>query len=115
MWLLDHTLPHSIFRELSALGVACETAAHAGVDRLTNGALTQAAVDRGFTAIITRDKDFPLDAKKASERNPGLAVVVLLYDQSPPATLRTRFRAAWDKHGRIPTPSGVSTWPPAPF
>jgi hypothetical protein len=55
---------------------------------LENGALTRAAVHLGFDTIVTRDKTYEDDARTELAANLSFNVVVVLFNQSPPASLR---------------------------
>jgi hypothetical protein len=111
MWPLDHNLPHIFYAVLKDRKLECQSANYAGFDALTNGSLTSAAVSAGFTAILTRDVNFPVDAKEALDQYPDFCVVIVRFKQHPPATLRQRFENSLDTLGKIAPVAGVCYWP----
>ena len=111
MWLIDHNLPHTFYRVLKEKNISCQTTSFAKLGHLENGVLTRAAIDAGFTAIITRDKSFPTAAQDVLAKHPTIAVVIIRYNQSPRETLQFRFEEALAKYGMIKPAVGTSYWP----
>lgn len=78
--LLDACVPHRLLRGLSELDV--ETAHHAGLDQISDGALLD-AMDGIFDVLVTRDRNLTFQHKLAGR---SIAVIVLRsLDQSPAA------------------------------
>ena len=70
--LVDESLPRRFARELSELQAS--TVREEGWLGLRNGVLLRAAVDRGFTVLITADRSLEFQQNLAAL---GIAVVVL--------------------------------------
>ena len=111
MWLLDHNIPHQVRQVLEKLGIKAETAFHRGWDALENGALVKAAVDAGFTTILSRDKKFQEAAKTSLKNHPNLALVLVLIDQSDGKSYCLDFETAWKKKSIQPVPGKLLLWP----
>jgi predicted nuclease of predicted toxin-antitoxin system len=76
--LLDACVPHRLRQSLNEFDV--ETAHHAGLDQITDGALL-GAIDGTYDVLVTRDRNLTFQQKIAGR---SVAVVVLRsLDQSP--------------------------------
>jgi hypothetical protein len=77
VWLLDANLDIRIQAVLAEFGIDSRTAEAMAWKELSNGHLVQAAVEAGFTCLLTRDQLFAESASKALKRFPEFAVVLI--------------------------------------
>lgn len=111
MWLLDEGLPVSLHKCLKNLKVEVETVEFRGWKGLRNGKLVTVAAEAGFTCILTKDRLFAQDAKKALVANPKMAVVLVLLSQVPREKYVKNFELNWKKSKLVPAPGQVTEWP----
>lgn len=111
MWLLDHNIPHKIRDVLEMFGVKTETAYYRKWDSLENGELVKAAVTAGFTAILSRDRQFQEAAKATLAKYPNLALVLITIDQSDAQTYCRDFEDAWKQSPIKPVVGKLIKWP----
>jgi hypothetical protein len=65
MTLLGHNLPRQLIEVFkNSIGIALETAIHRHWETLENGDLVRAAVESGFTCVLTKDVRFRESAAK---------------------------------------------------
>ncbi len=111
MWLLDANMDVHLLGVLREWGIRCESAIHRGWQELTNGQLVLAAVEAGFTCILTHDKLFAESSSQTLPLAPGLAIVVVRLSQKPWRDYILQFRTAWELQPIAPTPGAVIHWP----
>ena len=111
VWLLDEGLPVPLFKCLEAFGVRVETVEFRKWKGLRNGKLVAVAFEAGFTCILTKDRLFAQDARKALTTHPRMAVVLILLPQTPREQYIKTFEAQWKKSKVVPTPGQVIEWP----
>lgn len=58
MWLLDANMDVHLVSVLNEFNSSCDTAGKRGWKSLSNGDLVKAAVDAGFSCLLTRDQLF---------------------------------------------------------
>ena len=81
--LLDECVPRKLKSSLP--GHECQTAREAGLARLSNGTLLDAAERLGFRALITLDRGFPY---QQNLRGRQIVIVILRARSSRVAALR---------------------------
>jgi len=81
MWLLDVNMPLRVAATLGKFGIEVYPAESRGWNGLTNGELVEAAVQAGFTAVLTRDRLFSESAARALRRFPQFSVVLIAIPQ----------------------------------
>lgn len=101
MWLLDVNVPKKLTGVLGEFGVPAQTAEARGWNGLTNGRLVEAAVEGGFSCLLTRDRLFSESAARALKRFPQLRGPEFL----------EQFRLAWDRGKVQPVPGRLLRWP----
>ena len=111
MWLLDEGLPRALFESLNNLGVKVETVDFRKWKGFRNGKLVTVATEAGFTCILTKDKLFAQDAKKALVANPKMGVVLVTLPQVPRKKYGENFAIAWKKGEIVPVSGQVIEWP----
>lgn len=111
VWLLDESLPTGLFKHLNSLGIQVETVAFRKWKGFRNGKLVEAAATSGFKGILTRDKLFAQDAKKALVMHSQIAVVFISLPQIPLEKYVRLFQEQWTKSKIIPISGQVSSWP----
>jgi len=114
MWLLDANMDVNLAPVLSAFGITCDTAANRGWKALSNGELVAAAVQAGFSCLLTRDRSFAVSAGKALRELPRFAVVFVNLPQRPWPKYRDDFVRAWSATPIIAQPGRIIEWPPHP-
>ncbi len=110
MWLVDENLPSKIFQILAKHGIRSQSVQFAGLLGSKNGVLTHKAASRGFTCILTQDKDFHIDAK-AALREVELAVVVVTLPQVPLREYLTLFEETIAREPIVPVKGKTIFWP----
>lgn len=75
MLLLDENLPLKIKDILEQNGYKCETVFTLGWSGLKNGQLVSKAIEKGYSAILTKDKLFAESAAKSLSKFPNFAVI----------------------------------------
>ena len=111
MWLLDANMDVHLLALFSEWRIPCESAIHKGWQGLSNGDLILAAVEAGFTCIVTNDKLFAESASRSLPLAPHLSIIVVRLPQSPWRDYIAHFRTVWDKTPMVPTPGAVTQWP----
>jgi len=111
MWLLDVNLPQRVVDALRESGIVADHAGLRGWDGLANGELVKAAVEAGFTAILTRDRQFGESASRALRRFPTFSVVLVTLPQLRGAAFLERFRDEWVRRPIQPVPGVLTVWP----
>lgn len=111
MWLLDEGLPVSLHKCLENLKVKVETVDFRGWKGLRNGKLVAVAAESGFTCILTKDRLFAQDAKKALATNPKMAIVLVLLPQVSREKYIKSFEMNWKKAKILPVAGQVIEWP----
>jgi hypothetical protein len=87
---------------------------HAGLrhwDGLTNGEPVTAAVGAGFTAILTRDRQFGESASRALRCFPAFSVVLVTLPQLRGPVFLERFHEEWTRQPVQPIPGSLAVWP----
>ena len=111
MWVLDANMDVHLIALLGELGISCEAATRRGWGGLNNGELLAAAVEDGFTCLLTRDRLLADSAGKVLEANPGFSIVVIHLPQRPWREYIRQFRSAWEKQPIFPIPGAITHWP----
>jgi hypothetical protein len=111
MWLLDANMDVHLVAVLADYQITCETAGNRGWKALSNGDLVQAAVDAGFSCLLTRDQLFGESASRALKRFPDFAVVVINVPQQPWPKYREQFIALWTECPIVPAAGRLIHWP----
>lgn len=111
MWLLDANMDVHLVALLHEFGVRCDTAANRGWKALSNGQLVTAAVEVGFTCLITRDRLFGQSAARALKLFPEFASAVVSVPQQRWDRYRHAFAASWAKHPITPIAGELIQWP----
>ena len=111
MWLLDANLDLALIPFLRSQGVNCEAAALLQWGGLTNGQLSSAAVEAGYTCLLTRDRRFAESAAGMMRGIAELAIVVVTLAQQPSSLYLDSFRAAWSESQIKPVAGEAITWP----
>jgi len=103
MWQLHVNVDVSLERLLKSKGILVETTISWCWRELTNGNLA-AAVNSGFTCLITRDMDFAKSAERALKDNDRFAAVVLTLPQARRKDWLENFEKSWLEYPIIPIP-----------
>ncbi len=111
MWLLDANMDVHLVSLLADLGISAESAIGRGWSALDNGDLVGAAVEQGFTCLLTQDRLFGKSAAKALKEGPNFSVVVVRLPQKPWRDYLKQFRAAWHQGPIVPNPGRLLYWP----
>jgi len=111
MWLLDANIPLQLVNLLEALGIEADSAIARGWNTLSNGLLVQAAVEAGFTALLTRDKLFGRSASRVLARYQQFCVVHVTLPQTRAALFLSAFRSAWENAPIVLTSGQLIDWP----
>jgi len=111
MWLLDANMDVHLLSLLHEFGIRCEAATRRGWGSLSNGELIAAAVEAGFTCVLTHDRTFAGSSSVMLKQNPGFSIVVIRLYQRPWRDYIEQFRVAWDKQPIVPVPGTVTHWP----
>lgn len=111
MWLLDANVDIRVCELLQTLGVSNHTAESRGWKHLSNGNLVSAAVEEGFTCLLTRDQLFRQSAARTLSRFPQFAIVVLQLGQCKRSQYLAQFREAWAIEPIEPRPGKSIGWP----
>ena len=111
MWLLDVNVPAKVVAFLSGRGIASAPTDRQGWADLKNSELVEAAVQRGFNCLLTRDKLFGKSAARSLKRHPGFAVVLLSLRQAKALEYLAAFEKHWEKNPIEPSPGKMIVWP----
>jgi predicted nuclease of predicted toxin-antitoxin system len=111
MWLLDANMDVHVIDLFAEFGVPCEAAGRRGWESLNNGELVSAAVQAGFTCILTHDRHFAESAAASLREGTPVAVVIVRLPQKPWRQYVRDFREAWMKQPINPRPGSVVEWP----
>jgi hypothetical protein len=111
MWLLDANMDVHLEDLLAEFGVRSETTGRRGWGALENGDLVSAAVEAGFTCLLTQDRLFAESAGAALRRHPEFCVIVVSLPQRPWRQNLEQFRAAWALAPIRPVPGRILPWP----
>jgi len=111
MWLLDANMDVHTLDVFSELGIACESAIHRGWRALANGDLVSAALEAGFTCLLTHDRLFAQSAVASLKASPNFSIVVVHMPQRPWREYIPQFREAWAREPIVPTAGSVIDWP----
>ncbi len=111
MWLLDEGLPVPLHKILQSLGLNVETVEFRKWKGLRNGKLVEVAAAAGFACILTKDKLFAQDAKKALTVHSQVAIVLVLLSQAPRDKYIKNFEMKWKARKIEPVPGQVIEWP----
>jgi hypothetical protein len=111
MWLLDTNMDVHLTSLFADFEIHCDTAGNRGWGALSNGDLVKAAVEAGFSCLLTRDRLFGESASRALKLFPGFAVVVVNVPQMPWPKYRDAFLAKWREHPIEPVPDVLIEWP----
>ncbi len=111
MWLLDANMDVHLLPVLREFGLQVEAATRRGWGALENGDLVVAAVDGGFTCLLTQDRLFAGSASSALKALPAFSVVVVHLPQAPWREYVRQFREAWAASPISPMPGQVVHWP----
>ena len=110
MWLIDENFDVRLHKVLSDLGIKAQTAEHAGLKGLANGALLRSAQKLGYRVIVTRDALYAQDSGFLSGNFPEIAVVVVEV-KVPQDRILDWFREEFKKVPIVPAPGKVTFWP----
>jgi predicted nuclease of predicted toxin-antitoxin system len=113
MWLLDVNMPKRIASILGEFGIQAQTTDARGWKGLTNGALVEAAVQAGFSCVLTRDRLVGESAARALKRFPQFSVVLVAIPQLRGPEFLEQFRAAWNRDPIQPVAGELLRWPSA--
>jgi hypothetical protein len=111
MWLLDANMDVHLIPVLDDYGIPCDAAGNRGWKALSNGDLVTAAVNAGFSCLITRDQLFGESASRALKSFPQFAVVVVNIPQQPWRQYREQFAARWAERPIMPAAGQLTYWP----
>jgi predicted nuclease of predicted toxin-antitoxin system len=111
MWLLDVNMPKKVADLLGEFGIQAQAADARGWKGLTNGALVEAAVQAGFSCVVTRDRLFSESAARALKRFPQFGVVLVDIPQLRGPAFLAQFRAAWSRNPIQPVGGELLRWP----
>jgi predicted nuclease of predicted toxin-antitoxin system len=111
MWLLDVNLPKRLAEVLGGAGMEAQHADARGWGGLTNGNLVEAAVEAGFTCLLTRDRLFGASASRALKQFPAFAVVLVTLPQLRGPAFLEEFRRAWERSPIRPYAGRLLRWP----
>jgi hypothetical protein len=111
MWLLDANVDVHLISVLGGFGVPCDAAGNRGWKALSNGDLVTAAVNAGFSCLITRDQFFGESASRALKSFTQFAVVVVSIPQQPWREYREQFTARWAEGPIVPVAGQLTHWP----
>jgi hypothetical protein len=111
MWLLDVNVPKGLVAALAELGIEARHAEDRGWGGLTNGNLVGAAIEAGFTGVLTRDRLFGESASRALKRFPVFSVVLVTLPQLRWPEFSAHFIRAWADNPIRPEPGRFLRWP----
>lgn len=111
MWLLDANLDVHLVEVLAGYGVSAETASSRGWKGLSNGHLVAAAVEGGFTCLLTRDRLFGESASRALKAHSTFAVVLVNLPQLRSELYLKQFSDLWSISPIEPSPGEFVEWP----
>jgi hypothetical protein len=94
MWLLDANLDIHLVELLRRLHTECDT-----------------AENRGWKALLTRDRLFAEPASRAWRDFPSLRVVLIMLPQLPSRRYLASFEAEWTASPIQPQPGKIVVWP----
>ena len=104
-------MPRQVLGLLEELGIGASHAEDRGWGALINGSLVEAAVQAGFTCLLTRDRLFGESASKALKRFPQFSVVLIVIPQVRGVEFAGLFREAWRMRPLLPIPGALTRWP----
>lgn len=93
------------------MGVQVQTVEFRGWKGLRNGKLVSVAAESGINCILTKDRLFVQDAKKALLKYPQVALVLVLIAQLPRKKYAETFESHWKKESIQPVAGQVIEWP----
>ncbi len=111
MLLLDHNVQKRLATFLGGIGVLCKRTVDLGWAEKRNGDLVAAAVEAGFTAILTNDQNFVTSAQSNLKKHPTFCIVILTLAQGPVSEYLPRFEKAWRSGPPSVKPGLVVHWP----
>src|SRR5579871_1696985 len=111
MWLLDANLDVNLIPVLREFGIASDSAILRGWRELVNGDLVAAAIEHGFTCLLTRDRRFVQSAVRELKAHPGFSIVIIRMAQRPSTVLLDDFRISWKMNPILPIEGSVVEWP----
>ena len=111
MWLLDKNVPEQLIPVLRSFSIILDTAKNRGWGDLRNGELLSAASAAKFNCILTRDTLFQEDARKALEKHPHMALILLTIPQMPGKKYAETFLTSWKTGPIVPAPGQLLFWP----
>jgi len=111
MWLLDVNVPKGLVAALAPLGIEAQHAEDRGWGGLTNGKLVGAAVEAGFTCLLTRDRLFGESASRSLKRFPAFSVVLVTLPQLRWPEFSAEFQRAWEDNPIRPEAGRFLRWP----
>jgi hypothetical protein len=98
---------------LGEFGITCEAAGRRGWGGLNNGELVAAAIEAGFTCILTQDRRFAESAAHMLRAGASISLVVVRLPQRPWRDYVRDFRTAWMTQPIKPVPGAAVHWPAA--
>jgi hypothetical protein len=111
MWLLDANMDVHLLDVFSELGIPCESAIHRGWRELANGQLIKAAIEAGFTCILTKDRLFAESANRSLVQAPHFSIIIVCMPQVPWRKYVRQFRDEWGKRPITPKAGSATLWP----
>jgi predicted nuclease of predicted toxin-antitoxin system len=111
VWLLDANIDVRVCEILAEFGVDSRTAESFGWKELSNGNLVAAAVENGFTCLLTRDRLFGESAARTLKQFPAFAIVVIQLKQQKWPAYGQDFRRAWEREPIVPSAGRCIAWP----
>lgn len=111
MWLLDANVDVHLVSVLARFQVPSDTAGKRGWKGLPNTELVTAAVQTGFTCLLTRDQFSGDSSSQTLKLYPRFAVVVVNVPQLPWSEYRERFLALWAERPIEPVAGQLIQWP----
>jgi len=111
MWLLDVNMPLRVAATLDKFGIQAHPAESRSWNGLTNGQLVEAAVQAGFTAVLTRDRLFSESATRALQRFPQFSVILITIPRLRGPQFLEEFDRAWERSPIRPVPGKALSWP----
>jgi len=110
MWLLDANRPLQLVALLATFGVEADSAFTRNWNRLSNGALLDAAAQADFSTLLTRDRLFGESAAEALSKYPNFCVVCVTLPQARARQYLAAFRSAWEGTAITPVAGQIIRW-----